>query len=164
MEKGDHRLPHPEFAELFSRIRSLYSINFAEVLRRVAPPGLVTEVMIEHSWTEEPRPLSEIVEAEDLLFHQVWYNRHWGLRIGVRDGRIKVVERETYPRTAHPDGGVDTIQRDVWRGALEAARKVERKYGKKNLGPWTDFEWGMINGKLSALRWMLGSDWDFLDT
>jgi hypothetical protein len=27
-----------------------------------------------------------------------------------------------------------------------------------------DFDWGMWNGKLSALRWVLGSDWDFLDT
>jgi len=27
-----------------------------------------------------------------------------------------------------------------------------------------DFEWGMINGKLSAIRWMLGEEWDMLDT
>ncbi len=36
--------------------------------------------------------------------------------------------------------------------------------GKDNLGPYTDFEWGMINGKLSALRWVLGDEWDMLDT
>jgi hypothetical protein len=66
-------LPHPDLAGLFSRIRSLYSINLAETLRRVAP-GLVTDMMLEHSWVEEPRALREITEAEDLLFHQVWYN------------------------------------------------------------------------------------------
>jgi hypothetical protein len=38
------------------------------------------------------------------------------------------------------------------------------EYAKKNLGPWDDFEWGMINGKLSALRWVLGDERDVLDT
>ena len=56
------------------------------------------------------------------------------------------------------------IQRDVWKRAKEAARKVERRFGEKNLGPWDDFEWGMVNGKLSTLRWVLGDEWDMLDT
>ena len=48
---------------------------------------------------------------------------------------------------------------------LLRAKKVEKRYGKKNItGPYSDFEWGMINGKLSALRWVGGWDWDFLDT
>jgi hypothetical protein len=160
IEHGNQKVPHPAIADFFSRIRSLYFINLAEALRRVEP-SLVTEVMIEQSWTQEPRGLTEILEAEGLLFHQVWYNRHWGLRIGVHEGTVKVVEKETYPRRP---GAPETVQRDVWKQALEAARRVERKYGKKNLGPWDDFEWGMINGKLSALRWVLGDDWDMLDT
>ena len=160
IEHGNHKSPHPEIANLFSRIKSLYFINLAEALRRVEP-SLVTDIMIEHSWTEEPRGLTEILEAEDLLFNQVWYNRHWNLRIGLEEGKIKIVEKETYPRRA---GAPETIQRDVWDGALKSARRVERRYGKKNLGPWDDFEWGMINGKLSALRWVLGDDWDMLDT
>lgn len=160
IDHGNHKLPHSDFTGVFSRIKSLYFINLPEALRRVEP-SLVTDIMLEHSWTQEPRGLTEILEAEDLLFNQVWYNRHWNLRIGVQEGKIKVVEKESYPR---PPGAQETIQRDVWKGALASARRVERGYGKKNLGPWDDFEWGMINGKLSALRWVLGDEWDMLDT
>jgi hypothetical protein len=46
---------------------------------------------------------------------------------------------------------------------LESAKKVEDIYGKDNLS-FDDFEWGMINGKLSALRWVIGEEWDNLDT
>ncbi|WP_211341322.1 hypothetical protein [Desulfoglaeba alkanexedens] len=96
-----------------------------------------------------------------LLSHQVWYNHHWNLRIAVEEGRVKVVDKETYP---HRAGARETVQRDIWKGALKSARNVERSYGKKNLGPWDEFEWGMINGKLSAVRWVLGEEWDMLDT
>lgn len=160
MEHGNHKMPHPDFADLFSRIKSLYFITLPEALRRVEP-SLVTDIMLEHSLTQEPRGLTEILEAEDLLFNQVWYNRHWNMRIGIKEGKIKVVNKENHPR---PPGGSETIQRDVLKGALKAALNVERRYGKKNLGPWDDFEWGMVNGKLSALRWVLGDEWDMLDT
>jgi hypothetical protein len=159
-EKGNQKLPHPDLSAFFSRVKSLYFINLAEALRRVEP-SLVSEVMLEQSWTQEPRGLTEILEAEDLLFHQVWYNRHWNLRIGVEEGKVKIVEKETYPRRP---GAPQTVQKDVWEGALKAAERTERRYGKDNLGPWDDFEWGMVNGKLSALRWVLGDEWDMLDT
>lgn len=43
-------------------------------------------------------------------------------------------------------------------------RRILETYPAKELGPYTDFEWGMLNGKLSALRWVLGEEWDDLDT
>lgn len=49
--------------------------------------------------------------------------------------------------------------------AQTARERVEEKYTEPGqLGPYTDFELGMLNGKLSALRWVLGAEWDFLDT
>ena len=76
-------------------------------------------------------------------------------------GQTKVVEKETFPVKDHLRR---PIQRDVLQMAKKAATKVEKKYGLEHLGPWDDFEWGMINGKLSALRWVLGDEWDMLDT
>jgi len=50
---------------------------------------------------------------------------------------------------------------------LAGMKRVEAKYGgRAALRRYykNDFEWGMINGKLSALRWVLGDEWDMLDT
>lgn len=160
LTSGNQKQPHEDFAAMFSKIKSMYFINLAECLRRI-DPSMVTELMWEQSWSQEPRSLSELIQTEDLLFHQVWYNRHWNRRIGIQEGKIKLVDKETYPRKP---GAPEACQKDVWAGALRAAKQVEKKYGKKNLGPWDDFDWGMINGKLSAIRWMLGDEWDMLDT
>ena len=58
----------------------------------------------------------------------------------------------------------EVVVDEIWEGALAAAKETEEDLGREQLGPWDDFEWGMINGKLSALRWVLGDEWDMLDT
>lgn len=158
---GDEREPHPDLTELFTSERSTYSLALGEVLNHYAPEWM-EELNWEFEYHEEPRRLSEIMEAEHLLFRQVWYNRHWNLRSQIERGKHKVVSRkewEKYPRR-HQKTTVDVI----WAGALAAAKRTEEEIGLENLGPWGDFEWGMLNGKLSALRWVMGSEWDFLDT
>ncbi|WP_439478366.1 PIN domain-containing protein [Brevundimonas sp.] len=155
---GDSRRPHPDLADLFGE-DSVYSISLSEMLGAFAPE-LLEEVRFETEWSLDYRRLSEIIEAMDDLTDKVWYNRHWGLRNQVASGEISVVEDRDYPVGRYPQ---DLMSRQTWEGALAAAKKVEARR-PNDLGPWTDFEWGMINGKLSALRWMLGDDWDMLDT
>ena len=76
-------------------------------------------------------------------------------------GEIQLVEKETFPVKDHSKR---PIQRDIWEGALRSAKKVEKRSGRESLDPYSDFDWGMMNGKLSALRWVLGDDWDVVDT
>ena len=96
-----------------------------------------------HNLTEAPlRGVKAILKAEEEFFDRIWYDRQQLL--------IRVGKAKTRPAFI--------------RGMQASARIVEKKYGKKNLGPHNDFEWGMLNGKLSALRWVLGDDWDMLDT
>jgi hypothetical protein len=159
--KADNREPHPDLAVYFSKTKSRYFISLSEALKRVEP-ALVSDLMLEQEWPDqEPRALTEILDAIDLLMHQVWYNRHQVLLENIEDGIIEIVDKETFPVKDHEHR---PIQRDILEGAKKSARRLEKKYGKENLGPWDDFEWGMINGKLSALRWVLGEDWDELYT
>lgn len=94
---------------------------------------------------EEVRTLKEVLEAENMFFDKIWFDRHLSLEYRIEQG-------------------IEDVNPEIWKGAMEAARKVIEKYGEENLGPYSDFEWGMLNGKLSALRWVLGCEWDMLDT
>ena len=62
------------------------------------------------------------------------------------------------------------IPDDIREGMLVARARIEEKYGREELrkpiGRGREKAWlyGYINGKLAAMRWVLGSEWDFLDT
>ncbi|MGO7374102.1 hypothetical protein ACCT04_35855, partial [Rhizobium ruizarguesonis] len=59
-----------------------------------------------------------------------------------------------------PGNRNDLITEGTWKITVESARITEEEVGIENLGPWDDFELGMLNGKLSALRWVMGEEWD----
>jgi hypothetical protein len=153
----DERLPHPDFESIFSRSKSIYSIALGATLKKIEP-NLVTQIMMDEEFEFIPRTLTEIYSAEEVFATQVWYNRHQVLVSRVESGDLRIVKDKS-----EFDRG-KTITKEIWRGATKHAREMERKYGKENLGPFTNFDWGMVNGKLSALRWVMGEDWDMLDS
>ena len=158
---GDRRLPHADLEPIFHGENCTYATSIVEVINEL-DSELLTELEWQESYSEEPRGLSEILEAQHVLARQVWYNRHLSLRFGVEDGDVRIVTGTEFAKLDgyHPEVIVD----ETWEIALAAARKTEEELGRERLGPWDDFEWGMTNGKLSALRWVLGDEWDMLDT
>lgn len=157
---GDFRQPHADLAHLFGVPKSTYWIAMVEFMREHSP-DLLADQDFEFNYSQEARRLSEILEAEHLLNRQIWYNRHWNLRTKIENGEHLVVAEQDYSRNPYR---ADQTLNSVWERALTAAKRTEDEIGIENLGPWDDFEWGMVNGKLSALRWILGDEWDMLDT
>lgn len=92
------------------------------------------------------RKIKEILKEESIAMDKVWYDRH---QLGMQREYLK-----------EKDPGVIKCI----KGGIKAAKKMEKTYGKKNLGPYTKFEWGMLNGRLETLKWVLGEDWGDFDT
>lgn len=162
-QKGaDTRAPHPDLASLFDGVKSRYELNLSLLLSEFAS-DLIEETRFEREYSQDPRQLSELLEAEIKLTTQVWYNRKWSIIARVEHGRLKLVTKNVWDQSS-PEERRSLLVDTIWEGMLAAMKGAEEELGSDELGPWTDFEWGMINGKLSAIRWVLGDEWDMLDT
>lgn len=149
---SDRRQPHEDLAELFAAEGSSYGLG-VEGLSAVLSTHFngaelgdygyedFSELLEESDFQEEPRRLDEIQAAEQEFFD----------RISSQRAIYHVYRNSDGPSTQEQETQLD-----------ERQARLEQLYG--DAGPYSDFEWGMVNGKLSALRWVLGSEWDFLDT
>jgi hypothetical protein len=103
------------------------------------------EILDMSDFQENPRTPEEILEAEKEFFDRCWY------------------EYSIYLTQRYEAGERDGTTEDQYKVSKDAQARVLAR--RPDLRPAeSNYEWGMWNGKLSTLRWVLGSEWDFLDT
>ena len=87
------------------------------------------------------RNLNEIIEAQEKMSNIIDYNKRY----------YKVYSSE------------ENINSKTLSELSEENERIATKYNiKRNLLSSSDFEWGVINGKLAALNWVLGINWNHL--
>lgn len=94
--------------------------------------------------TSSLRKVSDILTAQAELADRLWYGR-------------KPHRDDPAPADWAPE---------LVAGMREAQRQMEAQYGLESLDADVEdqFAWGMLSGKVSAIRWVLGEDWDMLDS
>ena len=96
-------------------------------------------------YIDDSRTQDEIVDMADESCKKIWFDRRLSLQY-------------------MGENGLTTVNPEIWAGVIESAQRVIAKYGEENLGPYSDFEWGLLNVKLSALKRVMRGEWDMVGT
>jgi hypothetical protein len=89
-----------------------------------------------------PRSRQEIQEVEEYLFEISWYYRKL----------VPAIEK------------LDSHRSEDRAQILAQAQQIRNQWNlPERSSPYSDFEFGMLLGKLAAIRWIRGCEWNYLD-
>lgn len=106
------------------------------------------------------RSVAELTKAREDYLKSAWLERHCEARELVKQGRLRITADADSDEDA--DNGELPVAR--WQEAIRIGDRLREQLPPEVIGQPTSFEWGIVCGKLSALRWVLGDDWDNLTT
>lgn len=98
-------------------------------------PGEFWELLLRRN---DKQIVSEYNELRDKVF---WYH-HQNLRARIAAGQEQLLG-----------------QQEFFDAGEKASARIEQKYGRDNLD-LSEFEWALLCGRMSALSWVLGSEWN----
>jgi hypothetical protein len=138
--------PSKDYLETYRKNnRPPFKIRYWEKPQLVRMMSRKITLQRKYALTDAPlRSVKQVLAAEGELSTRLWYGRKM-------------------PAKFYRDEGTPEY---IIKGMLRGKRKAEKKYTKKSLmaNMKTDWDWGFLSGKVSAIRWVLGDDWDVLDS
>lgn len=119
---------------------------------------------------ERPQLNRMISEHPDVLLrHQIWEIDSMRSPSDIKSAELEHYNRLWYERSTSRDhfveiGQVPPLPDDLFAQVLAARKEIELELGVESLVVDSDWAAGLLAGKLAALRWVLGDEWDVLDT
>jgi pyrimidine deaminase RibD-like protein len=90
----------------------------------------------------------KILDAYNRIWDQVWWNRHQAWKNRIESG----------------DETLTPVRQTLYMEAEQKAAEIEARYPNGEL-ELDDFDWGLLSGRMSALAWVMGAEWnESLDT
>lgn len=93
-----------------------------------------------------PGDKQDVGDAQFELYEKVWYARTQQILAKIDAGTMKPLPKGTLGKL------------------MAQAERIEKTYGKENLWPLSDLQHAYLLGKFSAINWLEGDEWDYLDT
>ncbi|HEY8576920.1 MAG TPA: PIN domain-containing protein [Devosia sp.] len=152
---GDRRIPHPDLSEYFPQGRASFALDLTSVLELFGTDLIYRFTPAEF---DEPRKKTEVMSMIDKLEDINRYHNIKDREKLIEAGRIVVVDDDPDSRRKVTAPG------QIRRSMLERQRRqlevLDTKLDEDDKRDLDDFERGELSGRMAALEWLLGGEWD----